>query len=435
MFKFFSKTTNQESRYSRLDPIIEPEIENSGQILTTGMPFSDWAPTLNNMYGGSTSEQKARQISTVWRCISLISGGIATMPIHFYERTGLGESTPIDHDYWYLLNINPHPNYTSATMKEAIIADMLLQGDGFCKIIRKSQYSNDIVNLEWAQNTRTSVFMDEDHQLFYAITDPTQKLQEVAFQSDVIHIPGAGFNGIKGMSAIQHALKPAIDIALATDQHTKAFFENGTRPEYAITFPEGQSLKPNELADFKASLNEFHQGSKNANKPLIVTKGAKISPMALSTVDSQLIQSRQFQVDDIARFFGVPSHMVNSPNATSWGTGIEQMSIAFVQYCLMPIIVKMEQEINRKFFETGSKLYCKFDVSTLERGDYKSRMDGYRVALGRAGEQGIMTVNEVRKKEGLQPIEGGDELQKWVQTPNQQATDPAPEQDSNTQGS
>jgi HK97 family phage portal protein len=142
----------------------------------------------------------------------------------------------------------------------------------------------------------------------------------------------------------------------------------------------------------------------------------------MSAEDSQLLATRQFQVEDIARIFGVPSHMIGSSSATAWGTGIEQMSIGFVKYTLGRHLTKIEQELNRKIWPVQSKYFVEFSTSGLERGDYKTRNEGYRVGLGRAGEPGWMTVNEIRKIENMPPVDGGDELNTGMQNAPTTAT-------------
>ncbi len=140
----------------------------------------------------------------------------------------------------------------------------------------------------------------------------------------------------------------------------------------------------------------------------------------MTAVDAELLESRKFQVIDIARAFGVPPHMIGATETTSsWGTGIEQQTIGFVKYTLQPYINRIEQELNRKLIRTA-KYFVEFNLDGLMRGDYKTRNEGYRIALGRAGEPGWMTINEVRRLDNLPPIDGGDQL--WKPDPKTPAT-------------
>ena len=175
---------------------------------------------------------------------------------------------------------------------------------------------------------------------------------------------------------------------------------------------------------FRESWMARYAGVQNAHIPAILTGGGDVKTLSLNPEDAQLIETRNFQAADIARFFGVPPHMIGLiDKSTSFGTGIEQQSIGFVKYTLARHLVKFEQEINRKCFRTARN-FAEFQTSGLERGDYKARNEGYRIALGRAGEPAWMTINEVRKLENLPPIDGGDAMQQSAPAP---APAPAPE--------
>ena len=161
----------------------------------------------------------------------------------------------------------------------------------------------------------------------------------------------------------------------------------------------------------RRTLNLQNGGTGNAHLPALMVGGAKVHELTMNAEDAQLIDTRRFQVEDIARIFGVPPHMIGHTDKTSsWGTGVEQMSIGFVKYTLQRHLVKFEQEINRKVWPSRERYFVEFMTAGLERGDYKTRNEGYRIALGRAGEPAWMTVNEVRKLENLPPVPGGEKL-------------------------
>jgi HK97 family phage portal protein len=212
------------------------------------------------------------------------------------------------------------------------------------------------------------------------------------------------------MSQIRNALRNSAGIALAADEYSGAFFSNGARPDIAIEMPDGPT--PEQVEQYRQSWADRYQGASNAHKPALMTAGAKIHELTMNAEDAQLIATRQFQVEDIARIFGVPPHMIgHTQNTTSWGSGVEQMSIGFVKYTLQRHLVKFEQELNRKLFRgLQDRFFCEFQTAGLERGDYKTRNEGYRIGLGRAGEPAWLTVNEVRRLENLPPIDGGDVL-------------------------
>ncbi len=167
-------------------------------------------------------------------------------------------------------------------------------------------------------------------------------------------------------------------------------------------------------------------GTANRMKPAVLTGGLDIAELAMSNEDASLIATRQFQVEDICRIYGVPPFMVgHTDKTTSWGAGVENMGRGFLKFTLQRHLVKIEQELNRKLWPVRDTYFCEFNVTGLERGDTKTRNDSYRVALGRAGEPGWMTINEVRRSENLPPIDGGDTLNMGAQTNAQEPNPPA----------
>ena len=227
-------------------------------------------------------------------------------------------------------------------------------------------------------------------------------------QADIIHCPGPGFNGLRGKSQIKHVLTNPAGIALAADQYSANFFQNGAKPDFAIEM-EGKPTT-DQVEEMRRVWSEKYGGVSKSHLPAVLFGGTKVHELTMNAEDAQLIATRQFQVEDVARIFGVPPHMIgHTTNTTSWGSGVENMGIGFVKYTLARHLVKIEQELNSKLFPDGS-MFCEFNTAGLERGDYKTRNEGYRIALGRAGEPAWMTVNEVRKLENLPQVDRGDGL-------------------------
>jgi HK97 family phage portal protein len=219
----------------------------------------------------------------------------------------------------------------------------------------------------------------------------------------MLHIPGPGFDGLRGKSQIQFVLKTAAGIALAADQYSASFFKNGAKPDFAIEM-EGKPTTE-QIEEMRRVWHEKYGGIGKNHLPAVLFGGAKVHELTINAEDAQLIATRQFQVEDICRIFGVPPHMVGHVNkTTSWGSGIEHQGIGFVKFTMARHLTKIEQEVNRKTWPNGD-MFCEFNTSGLERGDYKTRNEGYRIALGRAGEPAWMRVSEVRKLENLPPDE------------------------------
>lgn len=356
--------------------------------------------------GPAVTERTAMAISAVYACIGLIGGAIASLPLQVYQRSENSRER-IDHELWWLFNEQPAPSYSASVFWEYIVWSLLLHGDGFARIIRAAPGSPKIKSFEIIHPLDIAVSRIED-RLAYTFLDENGKPKTID-QDDILHIPGLGFDGLRGLSPLRHAARQTMGLTLAADEYSARFFSNGARPDYVITTPN--AMKDDQVKLFRESWMARYAGLGNAHIPAMLTGGGEVKALSLNPEDSQLIETRNFQAGDIARFYGVPAHLIGLNDKTSsWGTGIEQMSIGFVKYTLQRHLVKIEQEINRKLFRRSLQLFAEFNTAGLERGDYKGRNEGYRIAAGRAGEPGWMTINEIRKLENLPPIDGGDVL-------------------------
>ncbi|MGL4477382.1 MAG: phage portal protein [Aeromonas veronii] len=368
-----------------------------------GTELFEWMTGGISSAGVAVTEQSAQRVSAVYACVNLIGGAIASLPLPIYKRTADGRER-VDHELWWLLNEQPHPAWSAATFWEYLVASKLLLGDAYAEILRAGPK---IIGFEPRHKSRITT-QRVDGRLVYVYQDDSGKGRTID-QDDMLHIPGPGFDGLTGMSQIRHSLRNAAGIALASDEYSASFFRNGARPDFAIEV--GGTVTAEQQDMLRRTWSERYGGLANAHLPALLVGGAKVHELTMNAEDAQLIDTRRFQVEDIARVFGVPPHMIgHTTAATSWGTGIEQMSIGFVKYTLQRHLVKFEQELNRKVWPRLPRYFCEFATAGLERGDYKSRNEGYRIALGRAGEPAWMSVNEVRKLENLKPVQGGDAL-------------------------
>lgn len=388
-------------------------VENSTQTYTTssgtkGSQLYEWLTGAGSLStaGPAVTERTAMAVSAVYSSIGLIAGSVSSMPIPVYERSSTGRKS-VDHPLWWLFNEQPTPAFSAAVFWEYLIWSLLLHGDAFARIHRG-------IGLGAAQISRIEPLHPLD-------VTPLRNGDRIAYrillieggtitidQDDMLHIPGLGFDGLRGLSPLRYAAKSSIGLSLAADEYSSRFFSNGARPDYVVSV--AGSMTPAQAEIFRESWMARYGGLGNAHIPAILSGGGDVKALSLNPEDAQLIQTRNYQASDIARFYGVPGHMIGIHEKTSsWGTGIEQMSIGFIKYTLQRHLVKIEQEINRKCFRTA-KNFVEFNFSGLERGDYKTRNEGYRIAAGRAGEPGWMTINEIRRLENLPPIEGGDDL-------------------------
>lgn len=376
---------------------------------TRGSQLYDWLTVGGGAAGVAVNERTAMSVAAVYACVDLIGGSIASLPLHFYRRTEEGRERYMP-ELWWMLNERPWVNWSAASLWSYALTSKLLHGDAFIQIHRKGRNSPEIAGFEPIHPLRVDVDK-RDGRLVYTLwrEDKDEQMYTTTVdQDDMLHIPGPGFDGKRSLSQIKHVLRNPAGIAIAADEHSARFFQNGARPDFAIEVPGNLTADQQDM--LRRTWSERHQGVYKSNLPALMTGGAKIHELTMNAEDAQLLTTRGFQVEDIARIFGVPPHMIgHTDKTTSWGSGIEQMSIGFVKFTLQRHLVPLEQELNAKVFRTARN-FCEFQTAGLERGDIKSRNESYRIALGRAGEPGWLSVNEVRAFENLPPVDGGDQL-------------------------
>ena len=284
---------------------------------------------------------------------------------------------------------------------------LLLWGNAYAQIIRNGK--NEVIGLYPLMPDRMTVDRDDKGKLYYEYqlsSDDAQTMKgsTVILQpKDVLHIPGLGFDGLVGYSPIAMA-KNAIGLAIAEEEYGSKFYANGAAPSGVLEHP-GVLKDPGKVRE---SWNATFGGSSNANKVAVLEEGMKDTPISISPNEAQFLETRKFQINEIARIFRVPPHMVGDLEKSSF-SNIEQQSLEFVKYTLDPWVSRWEQNMMRSLLtaEEKSTYFIKFNVDGLLRGDYQSRMNGY--AIGR--QNGWMSANDIRELENLDRIPaelGGD---------------------------
>lgn len=380
-----------------------PEISNA---VTYSDSVMEAFGVINSASGVSVNAVSAMRVAAVFACVQKIAGAIATLPIHVYRTDGdIKVRQPRD-DLWFKLNEQPSPQYTAASHWEGVSMAQLLRGDGFTWIRRGMNNSiRELLPLPWSVITPTRQ-IDGSVKYFARLSE--FGLKDTWFEpSEILHFPGFGFNGLTSMSVITHAANAAVGNALAMDEYSGKFFQNGAHPSISLEAPAKMSTE--QVEAMQQAFARKYSGLENAHKfPLVLTEGIKAHNLSLSAEDAQLLEARKFQVIDIARAFGVPPHMIGETSAsTSWGSGIESMSRGFVTYTLQPHLVRIEQELNRKLFPRDTGKFVQFDRDALIEGDSAAQAAYNRAALGGPGTgMGWMSVDEIRKTKGLAPIGG-----------------------------
>lgn len=371
------------------------------------------SPVWNDFFGMPSTlpyptEQTVFTVSAIYASVNLIAGAIASLPLHIFRVTPDGEKDRIHNDpLWWVLNEEMTPRWGAASGWEFLAQALLIHGDAFAAILRRPDGMP--IGIKPLHPNRVTVLLNtQTDRLVYSVTaeDGVQGVTVVYDQDDMIHVPGFGFNGFRGMSPLRYALRTTGAVSLATQDFAASFFANSARPDYALTTE--QKLSAEAIETMRAQIAERHQGVDKSFRPMVLQGGLDIKTITMPINDMQLVAMRQFQIEDIARIYGVPPFMIgHNEKTTSWGSGVEAMGIGFVRFTLRQHLNKFEAEFNRKLFRTYAKR-VEFDTFDLERADMKSMFESYRIAMGRAGEPGFMTAREVRQRLNMKKEADGE---------------------------
>ncbi|MDW8706113.1 phage portal protein [Streptococcus suis] len=358
--------------------------------------------------GENVDEFKAMQTTAVYACVRILAEAVASLPIHVYERTSTGKEKKVEHPLYFLLHDEPNHEMSSFVFRETLMTHLLIWGNAYVQIIRDR--SGQVISLYPLLPDKMSVHRDDSGKLYYKYKRQSEenpnfkeKGDAILRAEDVLHVPGLGFDGLIGYSPIALA-KNAIGMTLATENYGASFFKNGANPGGVLEHP-GILKDPKRVRD---SWNAVYNGVTNAHKVAVLEEGMKYTQVGIPPEEAQFLQTRKFQINEIARLYRIPPHMVGDLEKSSF-SNIEQQSLEFVKYTLDPWVVRLEQAFKRSLFlpEEKKTYFVKLNVDGLLRGDYQSRMNGY--AIGR--QNGWLSTNDIRELEDLNLLsdeEGGN---------------------------
>ncbi len=324
--------------------------------------------------GKAVTERSAMQITAVYACVRVLAEAVAGLPLHlFHLRGNAGKEKATDSPLYFLLHDEPNPEMTSFIFRETLMCHLLLWGNAYAQIIRNGK--GEVVALYPLMANKMTVDRDENGTLYYEYqvskSDvPTLKNGRVRLSpSEVLHIPGLGFDGLVGYS------------------------------------PIGVVKDPEKI---RQSWEQGFGGSQNSNKVAILEEGMTYTPISISPEAAQFLETRKFQIDEIARIFRVPPHMIGDLEHATF-SNIEHQSLEFVTYTLRPWLVRFEESMQRSLLlpEQKKDYLIRFNVDGILRGDYESRMRGYATGI----QNGIFSVNDVRRLEDMDLLskeDGGD---------------------------
>jgi HK97 family phage portal protein len=382
----------------------------AGGFPGTWSAFND--SILRSSSGAAVTVDSAMQLSAVYRSATLISGVVSTLPLPIYRKNADGSREGAGAtDVWWLLNETPAPGWTASLFWEYILLAMLMRGDGFAEIVVNAM--NRPIAFVPIHPAYVRPCKQPDGSLKYYINIPQigeQPAQVRVIEEEyMLHFPMPGFDGIRSPSVIRYAAMQTIGTSLRTEDHAARLFESGAANR--VVLETAGAIKPEVVTAMgEAWLETYGNASDTRRKPLILQNGTKATSISLTAADAQLLETRRFHVEDIARAFGVPPWMIGAMDKqTSWGSGVEQAGIGFVIYTLNPHLHRIQNELNKKIYRRAG-FYTEFAVEGLMSGDLKAQADYFRQAIGGSQGPGWMTVNEIRRFKNLSPIKGGEDL-------------------------
>ena len=352
--------------------------------------------------GKPVNERTAMQTTAVYACVRILAEAVASLPLHVYEyQDDGGKKLVHDHPLYYLLHDEPNPEMTSFVFRETLMSHLLIWGNAYAQIIRDG--AGRVLGLYPLLPDKMDVQRDDRGNIYYVYSrnsDENPMFKEYGDirlkAEDVLHIPGLGFDGLIGYSPIAMA-KNAVGMTLACEEYGASFFANGANPGGILEHP-GVLKDPSKVRE---SWNSVYRGVNNAHKIAVLEEGMKYQQIGIPPEEAQFLETRKFQINEIARLYRIPPHMVGDLDKSSF-SNIEQQSLEVVKYTLDPGVIRWEQSLQRSLLLPGEKgkYFIKLNVDGLLRGDYQSRMNGY--AVGR--QNGWFSANDIREMENMNPI-------------------------------
>ena len=359
------------------------------------------------------SAESALTFSAVWAAMRLLSESISTLPVGVFRKENNGDNTEINTDLAFLIKYQPNSYQNKITFYEKIIMDMLSDGNSYVKIVRNG--AGRVIELLPINYSDVEIYTLEN-KLYYS----DEKTGETYDSENILHFKMiTGPDGIKGLSPIEQC-KNAIGWGMDVQEYSSTFFKNGGKLSGILE--SDRALSEQAIDRLRNSFNSNYGTLSGSNQTAVLEEGLKYKSISVTPDQAQFLASRQFSVEEVARIFGIPPHLLRDLSKSSFNN-IEMQSQEFVSYSLMPYITKIELEMSLKLFRKNviGREYIKFNVNGLLRGNVKDRADYYKTAIT----NGWMSVNEVRQKEDLNRIEDGDNnyLQMNMTTINKIGTD------------
>lgn len=357
------------------------------------------ADDLGTVFNGRVTEEKALGIDAVFACVNLYARTLASMPLLLYEKTPDGKRRAVNHPLYRLLHNEPNPNMTSHNFRKIMEASLKLWGNAYAWIEFDNSWR---VKYLWPL-LPGNVFPKRSLQtgeLFYdAVLYNGESRRFRAYE--MVHIPGLGFDGISGRSPVRQFAE-TMGFNLDIKSYGRKFFKNGARPSGVLQHPGSLSEEAQKRLENK--FDKRYSGIENTGKTILLEEGMTYHQIGVPPEEAQFIESRKYSVEEIARIYGVPPHMIGDLEHATF-SNIESQDINFAKHSIVPECVNWEQELMRKLLndDEQARYEIEFNMEGLVRGDMESRYRAY--AIGR--QWGFLTADDIRAKENMSNVDGG----------------------------
>lgn len=341
----------------------------------------------------------AMKYSAVFGCVRVLSETLAGVPAILYKKTPDGRESRTDLNIYDILHNRPNSEMTPFSFKESCMVSLNTGGNAVCEKLYNKYGS--LVGLYPYPWSMVRVERDENGHLLYKIRG--EHREKTLRRHQVFHMAGLSYDGVIGMSPIEYATS-AIKLGISYEEFGKKFYKNGANNSGVFSFPN--ALSEPAFRRLKEGLEKNYTGLANTGKPILLEEGGDFKPIQVKPVDAQLLESKKFQIEDIARIYRVPLHLIQNLDRATF-SNIEHQSLEFVMYTMLPWFKRWEEAINMQLLTPVERMagyYIEFKIDSLLRGDQKSRAESY--ARGR--QWGWLSVNDIRKLENMKPIPNGD---------------------------
>ena len=346
--------------------------------------------------GVKVTAQSAMRSAAVYACVRVISEAISTLPLKIYKRLEVSVQEDYTHPLYDILHLQPNDDMTSLDFRETLTCHLLLHGNAYAQIIRNGH--NQITELHPLLPNKMDIHRDENGQLFYEYKLDNNK-KVILQKREILHIHGLAYDGLVGYSPIDLA-RNAIGMSVATERFGSNFFANGAFPGGVLEVDADTTINPEGQKNLRESWQGLYKG-KGAHRVAVLECGMKYKQIGIPPDQAQFLETRRFQIGEIARIFKVPPHMIGDLEKSTF-SNIEHQSLDFVKMTLTPWLERFEQSMNIKLLSPQERKthIIKFNLDGILRGDRNSRTESYKV--GR--QNGWYSANDIRKLENMPPL-------------------------------